>query len=321
MTVTLTGYIIPDSLFKKCKFISKTPTKEDIIRREKEIYKLSVRGAHDSSIIGDQEKLNEYCSELKYTDKNLNFNIMFCPENYYISNNFNIDDIRSYCKSNNIDYKYKINIIFYGNESGDYMPFTKWIIFHRTYHAFYFSVNDYFDNKLIQIFKKLTWDFFKHIDVEKYIYDITDEDPSFNNGKNIELDLFNNFMEGFLDLNSDSKKLHKYLNSGFDESFYDYHLDINKNLNKNLFTFKSARTERLITELDIGPEFFAQKIVQGRCILQNVDFIDEKYITEDNRNILRSIFKKHETSINNIIDELISCLNKKAMTDNTFYSM
>ena len=313
MTVTLVGNIIPnDKPFIK--------TSHDVLYI-KQNYNHNI---FDMSVISNQEKLNMHCSELKYTDRDLHFNILYCPvinENIPLFEG-DVDKLKFYCDSNHIEYKNKINIVFYGNSSGNPMPFTKWIIFHRMYHAF-FMENQSYDNTLTKIIKKLQWEFFKHIDVEKFIYDMVYEKSYYiGGGFRIDTLTVSDFMEKYIKLDSNDTELLEYFDSTIIDHFYNRdERNISNNSYKNLFTFKSARNKNISNNFDIGAEFFAQKIVQGKCMLQNVDLIDKKYITDSNRESLRSIFNDHEILINNVIDDLILYLKKNSISNNTFYEV
>ncbi|AXH72577.1 MAG: hypothetical protein [Caudoviricetes sp.] len=309
MTVTLVGNIIPND--------NEHP--DDSYTKQK--YN---RNLVDMSIISNQETLKKYCSELKYADRDLHFNILYCP---VLCNNFptfieNADKLKFYCNSHGIQYKNKINIIFYGNNSFNYIPFTKWIIFHRMYHAFYME-NQSYNDTLSKIIKKLQWEFFKHIDVEKFIYDMVYEKSYYiGGGFRIDTLTVSDFMEKYIKLDSNDTELLEYFDSTIIDHFYNRDEgNISNNSYKNLFTFKSARNKNISSHFEIGAEFFAQKIVQGKCMLQNVDLIDKKYITDSNRESLRSIFNDHEILINNVIDDLILYLKKNSISNNTFYEL
>ena len=239
----------------------------------------------DIRILESREILNLYETKVKL-DTKIKVKFILAGEN-------TTDTLNSYRrlkKAGKLD-KNLLVIIFSANSSSNLMPFTPWILFHRAFHPITFTniskskdlITEYQIKRIFSILIYLT----KLFKASQQI-----EIKSINNIKYKDIDYdVNESSEIGLEWNPSETKGTK--------------------INQYVFTFRSARTETRLIDLDIIAELFAQMFICGKIKLFDVDKISDEIIPKENKNFLKEKYKEVEEMLNDSYTKIIQNLGGK----------
>lgn len=181
-------------------------------------------------------------------------------------------------------------IIFSGNESADPMPFTPWILIHRAFHP-------------ITIYEPIGKDLNIKHQINRICSILIYLTKLFKESRQLEIKTINNL------------KYEYYENVSIVGSLKDLEWIPKRSkgtkINQYVFTFRSARTETRLIDIDIIAELFAQMFICGKIKLFDVDKIPDEIIPKENKLFLKEKYKEVEEMLNDSYSKIIQDLGGK----------
>lgn len=239
----------------------------------------------DIRILESRDILDLYETKIKLDTKlNVNF-ILAGKESHDILKKY-----RKLQKSGKMDKNLCV-IIFSGNISADPMPFTPWILIHRAFHPI--TLSNISKSKDLNIYYQIK----RIFSILVYLAKL------FKASQQLEIKTINNIK-------------YKYVDYVVNESSLIGLEWIPKEskgtkINQYIFTFRSARTETRLIDLDIIAELFAQMFICGKIKLFDVVKIPDEIVPKENKHFLKEKYKEVEEMLNDSYTKIIQDLGGK----------
>lgn len=249
----------------------------------------------DPSYIKKYKKYDNYDIPIKFdfyliNDKIINRNN--CKNGNIITDNKTAADLCS-------DGHYQV--LFFGNwASNNYMPFTSWILFHRTFHTISMTRNKKYEKELSYIYTGIAGavnDMYHFINLSQTYIDNPHETCEYQKmykfmcKHNVySLDNWKK-IDGLLDIN-------------------DFVFEF-KQFSKYIYGFAAARKELNLIGLDHVCEVFAQFWINGKFKFIDVYTIPDSVIKKEFKQKLNDSYRYHEENINKALTALIPKLSNQ----------
>lgn len=232
----------------------------------------------DFGILTNNKTMEQYSSKMKF-NRDITFNFYLLDKSFGDRNIVYIPDFKP--ENNN-----EVSIVFHGNFAyKDFLPFTPWILMHRSFHAISQFSKDNGENNFNKIMSI----------GDRIIFELAIQELNFLAAQKDNYHDWN-----YLDAPACSSSMTdelKYRINGKQEDYIKY-----------MFPFRSARNNLRLISLDLVCEFFAQKCMLGKIKFFDVNKIPNEIIPQKNKSLLNERYNEQANKIDRLYEDIFNLI-------------